>query len=206
MSIGNAGMDPTGKILAWAAEQTAWLQDALRRLTQSRSLSEADRADIVQMVKAQYGLVDPEAVPKPVPLGPDHLIDTSEHAVKLQLVSLGDVEHANDLATGQILPFCASLTVVYGENASGKSGYVRIMKNAAGARGWERHPVRPNLFKVLGSTNPLPRATLYVNLGDAAVKALEWVDQTILPDLKRVRVFDTRTAAIYVGSEAISFF
>ena len=36
----------------------------------------------------------------------------------------------NALAENQTLKFCSGLTVVYGDNAAGKSGYIRIFKSA----------------------------------------------------------------------------
>jgi len=198
----SSGADPTSKILEWAAKQDLWLQDALRRLTQTRTLSETDRADILQMVKARHDLVKPESAPKAVPISLDHLTDSAEHPDTLHLKSLGNIQHANNLAPGQILPFCSTLTVVYGENASGKSGYARIIKNAAGARGWENHPVLGNVFEMDEDVPPSPQATFVVRFGDAEPINLPWIDHAILPDMKRVRVFDTRTATIYVGSES----
>jgi len=36
----------------------------------------------------------------------------------------------NALANDQTIEFCPSLTVVFGANAAGKSGYTRILKRA----------------------------------------------------------------------------
>ncbi|MGE0305691.1 MAG: hypothetical protein AB7N61_24620 [Acidimicrobiia bacterium] len=52
-----------------------------------------------------------------------------------ELVALRDLSGVNALATDQQLTFGAGgLTVIYGDNASGKSGYARVLKTAVGAR------------------------------------------------------------------------
>ena len=43
----------------------------------------------------------------------------------------------NALARDQTIEFGPSLTIVYGANAAGKSGYARILKRACRARGAE---------------------------------------------------------------------
>ena len=44
----------------------------------------------------------------------------------------------NALAENQTLKFAAGLTVVYGDNGAGKTGYIRILKQACRARGREQ--------------------------------------------------------------------
>jgi len=46
----------------------------------------------------------------------------------LQLLSMSEIEGVNKLAPGQILDFSNNITVIYGANATGKSGYSRILK------------------------------------------------------------------------------
>ncbi len=56
-------------------------------------------------------------------------------------VSLESIFHhrgVNALAEGQTLRFAPNLTVVYGDNATGKTGYIRILKSACRARGQEK--------------------------------------------------------------------
>ena len=46
----------------------------------------------------------------------------------LKLLSMSEIEGVNKLAPGQILDFSNNITVIYGANATGKSGYSRILK------------------------------------------------------------------------------
>jgi hypothetical protein len=44
----------------------------------------------------------------------------------------------NELAGGQTLKFSSFRTVVHGDNAAGKTGYIRILKSGFRARGEEK--------------------------------------------------------------------
>lgn len=46
----------------------------------------------------------------------------------MELSRLFEVEHANALAPEQTLEFDADLTVLFGQNGSGKTRYARILK------------------------------------------------------------------------------
>ncbi|MDD5322085.1 MAG: AAA family ATPase [Methylococcales bacterium] len=48
----------------------------------------------------------------------------------LQFTKLENVEGVNALTENQVIDFCPNLTIIYGANGSGKSGYVRLLKNA----------------------------------------------------------------------------
>ncbi len=58
----------------------------------------------------------------------------------------------NALAEDQTLKFGPNLTVIYGDNAAGKAGYIRILKSACRARGQEQV-----LGKVVSGATPLSR-------------------------------------------------
>lgn len=47
----------------------------------------------------------------------------------LLLTKLENVEGVNALTENQTIEFCPNLTIVYGANGSGKSGYIRLLKN-----------------------------------------------------------------------------
>ena len=47
----------------------------------------------------------------------------------LLLTKLENVEGVNALTENQTIEFCPNLTIIYGANGSGKSGYIRLLKN-----------------------------------------------------------------------------
>lgn len=78
----------------------------------------------------------------------------------------------NALAENQTLKFGPGLTVVYGDNAAGKSGYTRILKSACRARGAEHI-----LGNVLSGTTPLtPIVSIKYKVGDEGASQ-EWAGE-----------------------------
>jgi energy-coupling factor transporter ATP-binding protein EcfA2 len=57
--------------------------------------------------------------------------------------SLSNVEGVNALAENQSIELTENLTIIYGSNGAGKSGYVRLLKNVFDSK--EREPIEPNI-------------------------------------------------------------
>jgi hypothetical protein len=101
----------------------------------------------------------------------------------------------NALAAGQSITFNPKLTIVFGENAAGKTGYVRILKRASNAR--TKEPILPNLYREQQGT---PTATIECIEGDQASTVM-WHNEEGLSPINRVDVFDVRAAAIHVDED-----
>ena len=123
------------RLVDWANGQDAWVRAIVREvLATARDLP----ADGVEGMYALL-LAAKQLSRDPPPTVPALLLGTeaAETAEVLRLVRLGDVQGVNALATGQEIRFNARLTLLFGENASGKSGYVRILKKLAAVRSEE---------------------------------------------------------------------
>jgi hypothetical protein len=64
----------------------------------------------------------------------EHLAIKGRSSDPVTLVSVTHNHGANALAHDQTLTFGPNLTVVYGQNTAGKSGYTRILKRACRSR------------------------------------------------------------------------
>ena len=120
------------EILEWSQGRPAWQRDALRRVVQNGELSADDIRDLVEICKAAHGLAEQL---DSTPLTRDHVPETSGTDAPVSLESIFHHRGVNALAEGQTLRFAPNLTVVYGDNAAGKTGYIRILKSACRARG-----------------------------------------------------------------------
>ena len=110
-------------IVQWSTGRPAWQRDALRRLVRQGAISREDVDELARMAKEQCGIVGDEPALQPEPLCHDHLPGAAT-AQPVSLVSIANAENVNALAREQTLEFQpAGLTVIYGDNASGKSGY-----------------------------------------------------------------------------------
>ena len=111
-------------------------------------------------------------------------------------VSLESIFHhsgVNALAGGQTLRFGPNLTVVYGDNAAGKTGYIRILKSACRARG--REEILGNV--VSGIMPPTPVVAIKYKVGTEHTPR-EWAGQGEDEYVSRVSVFDSQCAAVYL--------
>ena len=182
------------EILKWSTERPAWQRDALRRLVTKGELNETDVSELSSLCKSSHGLGDRV---KPVPLEANHLPQPGTGTKPVSLQSLTHHVGVNALASNQTIEFGPSLTVVYGANAAGKSGYTRILKRACRARGAEEI-----LGNVVSGTAPgRPSATIKFMANDKSFPHLWDDDQPPNTFLSRVSVFDHHCASVYVAKQ-----
>jgi len=187
-------VDVLMEILDWSQSRPAWQRDALRRLVTKGELSDDDSIELTQICKSNFGLV--EKVDSE-PLEESHLPERGSLIEPLRLKSLTHHDGVNALANDQTLEFGPSLTVIYGPNASGKSGYTRILKKACRARGAEEI-----LGNVVSDNAPgLPMATIHFDIGDEGNEYV-WDDKNADDSrLGRISVFDRHCASVYIADK-----
>jgi len=178
------------EILQWSQDRPDWQRDALRRLVQSGELSDGDIRDLCELCKSSHGLAEQQEA---VPLAKEHVPDKGSGSGQVTLASIFHHRGVNALAEGQTLNFSPGLTVVYGDNAAGKTGYIRILKSACRARGQEKI-----LGNVVSGMAPLaPVVAIKYRIGTEP-DLREWAGQGEDDFISRVSVFDTQCAAVYL--------
>ena len=194
-------MSVLSDIVQWSEDKPVWWQDALRRLFHEGQLGATDIAELALMCRESHGVCDPcQAAPTPKPLKPSHVPITATGDDDVTLTKLSDLYDVNALVHGAGLDFARSgVTVVYGDNASGKSGYVRVLKQVCRARGGPER-VHPNVFGE-PQAGP-PRARIAFAVGGAE-RVVDWEDgRACDPALTAISVFDASSAHHYVTQEA----
>ncbi|MCX6347913.1 MAG: hypothetical protein NTV79_00210, partial [Candidatus Aureabacteria bacterium] len=192
-------------ILSWAtAELKGWQRDALRRLFIKQDLDQQDYDDLYAMLKSAHGLPDPQNR-QPFPIAEKHLPAQVGGAAPIVLCALRDLKHVNRIASGQKLEFAPNgITVVYGGNASGKSGYSRVLKRACRARDLAEI-IHPDAFDAKAAAN-VPEATFDIGVKEnekiTLLDPLTWkLGETPPDELSTISVFDNRCARAYLDSE-----
>lgn len=177
------------ELLQWSESRPNWQRDALRRLVLGGELSDEDVRDLTEMCKATHGLADPI---DSNPLTSAHVPSIAGAHPPVSLTSIFHHRGVNALAEGQTLTFAPHLTVVYGDNAAGKTGYIRILKTACRARGNEEI-----LGNVTSTASPLSPVVAIKYRVDGEEETHEWTGE---PDefVSRVSVFDTQSANVYL--------
>ena len=177
----------------WANAQDGWCRaiaaDVLKNGVQASDL-DIDRY-LKQFLSEKKLSQEPfEDVPKIEEKQPDA---GPLDSVRLDAVMIGD--GVNALKPGAQIDFASGVTVVFGENGSGKSGFVRVLKRAAGVRTAE-----DILHNVHADKRPTPSATFTVTVGDKG-ETVSWNNEFGLAPFNRVGIFDVRGARLHVEDD-----
>lgn len=131
-----ASSAPTEALFKFINSRPEWEQDAIRRLYSQGELTENDYQEIYDLFRLENKLPPKEnAYSQPaVVLDSKNLPERANTKEPLVLKKIYGVENVARLATGQTINVGANLTLIYGDNGAGKSGYTRILKKACGAR------------------------------------------------------------------------
>jgi energy-coupling factor transporter ATP-binding protein EcfA2 len=191
-------------ILVWATTYLSpWQRDALRRLFQQQELIAQDLDDLYAMLKSARGLPDSQNR-QTVPLAQEHVPAQMATTAPVILKAVRDLKHVNRIEEGQQLTFAPKgITVIYGDNASGKSGYSRVLKRACRSRE-VLETVHPDANDPQ-ATKKIPEAIFDIEVGGHP-KSLKWTRDAAPPDeLSTIAVFDARCARAYLDEQDVAF-
>lgn len=162
-------------------------------------LTADDLDDLYAMLKAAHGIPDPNDR-KPKPLTADQIPAQVKASTHVVLRAMKNLRHVNAIAENQHLPFGgAGLTVIYGDNGSGKSGYSRVLKRACRARD-QMEIIHPNANLPADKTDAAA-ATFEIEVNGVA-QDVHWVHGKAAPaELSSLAIFDSRCARAYLDSE-----
>ncbi len=183
--------DVSTEILQWSQDRPGWQRDALRRLLSTGEISTTEIDQLLLLCKAARGLAQPTS---PNVLTRSHLPTKSTGGDSTSLVTLTHHCGANALASEQTIAFGPRLTIVYGQNAAGKSGYTRILKQACRSRATEKI-----LGDLLSGASPVKlQATISFRHGAEETPTLWAMGDPPSDALAAVSVFDSGCAPVYL--------
>jgi len=184
-------------ILIWAQGRQAFVQDALRRLVTSTTLTQNDIDELVQLVKKDCG--DNTITLNPITLDSTHIpTATATSGSYPKLISLSNPINICALHSQGGLQFSnIGLTVVYGANGSGKSSYSRILRKLC----WSRNPsviLKKNVFNPSTSQQQVD----FVVENNGTNNSFTWTENSPSnPILNSIFVFDNDCGDIYINNE-----
>lgn len=175
-------------ILAWSTDSPDWQRDALRRLATQATLEPAEIDELVSICKGDNPAI---------PLEAGHLRVPNRDQGEVYLRQVHGVQHVNALAPNQRLTLRrVGLTIIYGDNGSGKSGYTRILKKVCRARMRDRaEEISPDIYDAAPGT---PSATIEYAISDQNRTCAWQLGQAADTALSDISVFDSHTANVYV--------
>lgn len=184
-------------LLQWSSKQPDWMQDALRRHASAPSfvLDADNKAAILARVRSVAGMEQPEAL-ECIGLSAEHL-KADQTDSRTLLCSIGPVSRLGRLAADQRVSFATDgITLIYGDNGSGKTGYCRIAKKVC--RSPTSDPLLGNIFEA-GTKSPAEAILRFLPPGANEVAEVAWTDGSVAPDeLANISVFDSKNARLYI--------
>jgi len=187
------------EILDWTQGLPAWQSDAVARLLAKQTLTADDQDDLLALLKSAHGIPDPKGR-TPKPLTADQIPAPVKVTTHIGLLAIKNMRHVNAIAENQHLAFGATgMTVIYGDNGSGKSGYSRVLKRACRARD-QTEAIYPNAHLPADKAG-VPGATFEITV-DGVAKDVQWTQGKVAPnELSSFAIFDSRCARAYLDSE-----
>lgn len=175
----------------WVSERPQWLQIAATRLLQQSELTANDVSELAKLCQQEAdGKLSKTTCSFPA------TAFSQGAAGSLRLCSISEIEGVNALAPKKPLEFGkGNITIVYGNNGSGKSGYVRLLKHVCGAR--ETGTLHRNVYKPGAAAQ---KACISFEQ-DGVPKTHTWSGQGICDELTSVDIFDTSFGKVFVSSE-----
>lgn len=176
-------------IVEWAAKDLPeWEADLVRRLLQDSTLGADQLKQIAKNALCAFGINEESDTKECSP--PVYELDgqnAKTSAEPIKLCSIDTVENINAIHSEAKLPFGHSgITLIYGENGSGKSGYSRILKNACFAK-----HVEPTLLSNIYKPKTSKQSARISFLKNGAREEWIWNPGKNHADLAAINVFDT---------------
>ena len=179
-----------GDILTWSQHLPEWQREALRRICTKGILDETDLDELTSLCKDRGTGGDA--------FNASHVPDPDAASETLNVRAIQGVKNVNALKPGERLSFNnAGLTVVYGDNGSGKSGYARVLKKVCRARSSAKESsILPNIY----TTDHCPPQAIIDYCVNGQHRSMNWIDdQEVDPALSMINVFDRYTADVHVA-------
>ena len=175
-------------IYDWVLTQEYWLQKIVKTFAeQNRVLSEEElkvtynehRSGNQNLIISKSDFV--------------HRFNSSDTR-NITVSEISDVQGINRLNPRNPLKISeGNLFVVYGRNGTGKSGYVRLLKQICGAKKITK--IHDNVFS---EEQVLAKAKLSYTI-DGVKKTVDWSAGQVLNDLKSIDIYDTSVGLVYVN-------
>lgn len=182
----------------WLNDRSGWLQTAAKQLIDNKRLPNAgELAELVRLCKLE---ATKQGDPGFLKVAPGTFSAGAVRRV-VRIEEVSQVFGVNAIRPGAYLPFgTGSLTVIYGQNGSGKSGFARLLKQLCGSR--SRDEIRPNVFS---DEEHACRAQCRITI-DGNSRDINWhpgVEPHAM--LKYAQVFDSKAATQYMGRTESSY-
>jgi recombinational DNA repair ATPase RecF len=163
----------------WAGT-TEWAKSLVDKVIRSEEgLCSTERQTIFDYFLQSIGLhtgLPPLQITKPTYIPTDK---------EIQLIALSEITGVNCLAKNQKLEFSPNITVIYGENGTGKTGYSRVLKSMGFS-----YDKKNNILQNIFSSQEPKHAKVEYSV-DKIAKTFDWEGVTNDSELENISVFNS---------------
>jgi len=176
-----------------------WWRHAVRIAIGHGIILDKYKEALYNIARIEVGIIPPDAIYE-ANISP--VLDTGFTIENdpVNLIGIANIVNVATLVENQSMTFDSSvnLSVVYGNNGSGKSSYAKILKNACLTRG----NVPEIISSVYGTDTRVFSTEITVQVGNNPVQIETWTKGNVpSSELKSIRVFDSNSANHYLSKE-----
>jgi len=187
-------------IIDWAESKPDFWQVAIDRLIRNNELTDNNINELTEICKVDYGLSEFNFTKVDF----DDLRNFANNATSSDdviLSKISNIDNVNALSKTCELEFAQKgLTIVYGDNGSGKSSYVSILKHACNTRG-HKPKINDNLYDPTCFGHD-KKADIEYTIDGTNFNTVNLVNEEVSNSvLKSVDVFDTFSANHYIEEQ-----
>lgn len=186
-------VDPRVLLADWANISDEWVRLLVAEVLVSGRTVGASTVEKAYKLFRQEKALDKRELPTVPKLDVEARQD--ESAPPLSLIRLSEVRGVNALVPGAIIEPHEGLTILYGENGTGKTGYSRVFKALANSR-----TADTILGDIEADTAEAQTAKLEFKLGDDE-QTLSWSGERGASPFTRMSIFDSPAVSTHVDDD-----
>ena len=185
--------DPRNVLSNWANQSDEWARFIVRHVLSSGAALTAAELDQAYALFRQEKAIDTRVLPPVPPLAYENQADAAEKP--LVLTRIAEVTGVNAIVSGSILEPHAGITIIFGENGTGKTGYARIFKALADSR------TADEILGDIEADEPIEQsAKIEYTLGGVQ-SLLPWKGERGQTPFTRMSIFDSPSVNFHVDDD-----
>lgn len=183
-------VDPRNLLSEWANASDEWVRFIVRHVLQGGGpLGNEEEVDAYALFRQEKAF-DTRELAEELPLA---TFESEDEAIEpLTLTSLSGVTGVNALVEGGLIEPHEGLTILFGENGTGKTGYSRIFKALAASR------TADEILGNIEETSPQTKSAVVSYTLGSESKTFTWTGQHGVAPFTRISIFDSPCVSFHV--------
>lgn len=192
-----SNLDSNSDLVSWIRTRSYWEQLLWEKAISGTLDAKGSLEEVYERLKEEAGLK--AATPRTAIKLPAPAASKDGELPKTSIIRIKNLSNINAISPEALIEFDHGLTVIYGANGSGKSGYTRLLGQACFTRG--DSVVLPNQRKPPKSAAKASATfVLSTRPPDGKEVLLDYAEGNEISELSHFAVFDAKSARVHVDS------